>query len=736
MSSIGLVLCFPFTWPPHGDPERVRQAFERTYLPFIATMEEHPVARATVHLTGGLLEWMTDNAPEALRSLVALAQAGRIEVLGGLWGGALLPAVPERDAVGQIQATTRWWRGRHDVRPRGAWLPYCGWDPAAARILGRLGLQYTVLEEAQFHPPVAGDGYYLTEREGQGLALFVSDTQVSWMIPDAEPARVVKALQRRVAAGRKCVTLTIPGEALGAADESVARRCFGSNGWLPTFFKLVAENGNWLKPVTGGTVLDRMRPTDRAWPPPSVSLPVATAALGGTKAGEFEAIVSEMRRHQVPDLVRCGPFLRAGSWEGLLVHHPEVNRLHKRMLRASLDVLRLRSIVRDARGDRDPRFGALEEATLALYKGQLAAAYVVGSDVGAQDPTVRHYAFSSLLRAERLVAFALGEADKLRREQVDYDCDGRAEILVRSQHLGAIVAPSEGGALVELDVWSLPGNVQNVRTRRPETEHEELIQTENLPRIAIEPQAVPATADIEEITETLLDVRELPPLKLAQRNLADHIHPDRHVRSSFVDHFLGPDASLDNTRRGRFPEAGDFVGADYQLLQVEDTPGGGLQVSLARDGMVTEGTALRLVRVSKRYDFHPEMPVVDVRYEIANRYHEPIRTRFAVEFNLGLDGNHGEDMALVVAGVRCPLRSQGEVEGVSEVAVVDQRRGWQVVLHFSTPALLWHHPVETVSRSPKGLSLQFQGTAIVASWPVELWGLERQRLDISMTVES
>lgn len=735
MQSIGLVLCFHQTWPPASGPARLDVAFRRVYLPLIAALDAYPAVRAVVHWSGPLLVWMEAHAPDAFKQVCGLAAQGRIEILGGPWSGALLPALPERDAVGQIQATTRWWKPHPEVRIRGAWLPYTAWDPTVARILGRLGLHYTVLEDTQFHPPVVADGYYLTEREGQALALFVADTRLSALVPEATPKRLLSALAGRAADGVRCVTLTIDGDALGVEDDERAARTLGPDGSIRHLFHELSDNSHWIKLVTFGTVLERMRPTDRAWPGASVSLPVAVAALGGEAGAEFEAIITEMRRHEVVDLVRCAPYLRAGAWEGLLVSHPEINRLHKRMLRASLEVLRLRTTLREGRGEKDPRLVALEEATFALYRGQGGAAYVLGTAIGAQDGAVRAEAWAGLLTAERMISVVLRESDRLRQEQVDYDCDGRAEVLVRTPHLGGIVAPSHGGALVELDAWGLAGNLLNTWTRRAETTHVELARSENLPTL-LRVTPVVTREDAEEVTEAELDLRELPPLRVAEPGLADELHYDRHVRASFLDHFFGPEATLQNLRSGRYPEAGDFCGADYQLLQVDESTEGTLQVVLARDGSVNEGAALRLVRVAKRYVFQRDMPVIDVRYEVANRYHEPVRTRFGVELNLNLDSARSDDLCLEIGGERWALHEWGEATEVTEVSLVDRNRGWRLTLNLDQPARLWFFPVESVSASPRGLRRYFQGTCLVVWWPMELWGMERKRYTLSLSLDA
>lgn len=727
MQSIGVILCVHNTQPP-VPLDALRASVERTWKALVRLLEAYPAVRVSVHFSGMLLEVMETYDPDLLDAVLRLVAEGRVEVVGGLWGGGVFPALPERDVIGQTQAMIRWWRGHQDVRLRGAWLPYLGWDPSAARVLGRLGFQFTVLEAAQFAPPVAPEGYVLTEREGHALALFVTDPRLSALAAEEPADRVVKAIATAAEGGARCVTLVLSGEQLGQLDPEQSERALGAGGWLPGLFEELGRNAHWLKLVSFGAVLDRMRPTERGWPAASISLPVAVSALGGRGAAYHE-LVAEARRTEDPLLQRAASFLRPAAWEQLLGHYPEINRLHKRMLRVSLEVLRLRNVLRDGKGERDPRFSLLEDATLALYRGQVGAAYVLGAECGAQDGPVRDAAWAALISAEHMVAAALGETDRLRFEQVDYDCDGRAEVIVRTPVMGGIVSPALGGSLVELDCWALPGNLMNVRTRRPEPEHEGLLRAEHLPALLNpEPHPVP--------DPVLADVRELPPLRVAEDRLADRIHYDRHPRASFVDRFLGAEATPESFARARFPEVGDFAGADYQLLQAEENDQGSILVSLARDGTVSEGTAHRLVRVAKRYVFQRDLPVVDVRYEVANRYHEPVRGRFGVELNLNLDSTVQPATFLMVDGTRYPLTEPGEIVDAAEIVLVGASRSYRLSLQVQPAGRAWYYPIETVSRSPAGMRRRFQGVCLLLWWPVELWGLERKRVDLSLSLEA
>jgi alpha-amylase len=743
VQNLGLVLCIANTQPPGTTGPEVRRACERAYFPLLDLLDEFPTLKVSMHWSGQILEWMDLHAPERLEQLVKLVQSERVEILGGLHGGAVLPSLPERDAVGQVQVSLRWWRQRADLRVCGAWLPYHAWDPVAPRILGRLGVKYTVMEVAQLGTGASGDGYWLAEREGSILAIFGADPILSRMIPGLSPKKVVDALAARARAGMRVVTVAVRGEDFGAAIDSSSTRAFsGERAWVRRFFAALNDASPWLKLVHFSAALSRLRPSGRVYPPASVQASVAAASLGGSAGVVWQQLLADVRRGTDPSLQRVAPFLRIPGWETTLASSPEVLRLHRRMLRTSREVARLRGLLRDGnRGgdDGDGLLAALDEATAALYRGQNGSAYVHGVDVGAQFGDIRHQAWANLIRAEYGVHIALGDAERLEVEQGDYDGDGRNEVIVRTAALCAFISPSQGGSMTELDSWSLPGNLLNVRTRVGEPHHDAVLRGENLPQIVMEEDdRTTVIIDDEDLTdEVTIDESDRVVRMAGGGDITRRLHYDRHVRGAFVDHFFGPETTLENLRTGRYAEAGDFVGSDYQLLAVNDDSGSDVSVSLARDGNVLEGSALRLVRVVKRYVFPRDVPLFEVKYEIANRYHEPIRTRFAVGIDLNLDSSHGSDIFLETAnGVRVPLTEVGELDELTELSVVDAGRGFRLTLSPRLPARVWHFPLETVSRSPGGITPLFQGVALYFWWPMELWGQEKRRVDLALSLEA
>lgn len=725
LPSIALMLGFSCARPPGAGEAAWRAAVDRVYRPLIELLLATESLRVNLHLPGALLEHLEAHEPVLLEGLVKLVLEKRVEVVLAPQGGALLPAVPERDAVGQLQVALRWWRQHGEVVTRGAWMPYGAWDPALVRLLGRMGFHYTVLDEELLSPPARLDGYHLTEREGTGLAVFPAATSLTLSMLREAPERALERLVPFIRDGARALTVVVSDVHLGVGADQAARRMIGGpESWLRRFVAALVDNAHTVKLAHFAQALDRMRPTDRIYPPAVVTPMVAMAALGAHGDG-WAALLDGARRGEDPALVGAARFLRPIPWDPILAVSPEVHRLHKRMLTASAAVLRLRNHHRDEgnRGD-EGLAEALQDATAALYRGQDASAYVLGVEVGGHHPAVRHEAYRNLIRAEHLVRTALGESGATSVETLDYDVDGRSEILVRTPWLMGVVSPGCGGALIELDSWNLAANVLNIASRRPEAGHEPIRRSENLPALADEHLVV---VDEEEDPGPAV-----PPLA---SGLADRLFYDRHVRASFVDHFLGPEASLDNIRRGRFPEAGDFVGADYAVLRIEEDGDGWQNVALARDGNVVIGDALRLVRVVKRYVFPTDQARVELRYEVGNRYHEPIRTRFAVELGVNLDGRRDAGRFLEVDGLPVELGATSETEDVGEVALVDADLGARIWLTTQQRATLWTHPIETVGRTPNGVEAIYQGMAIWLVWTLELWGQEKRRFQLTLGVD-
>jgi hypothetical protein len=433
-------------------------------------------------------------------------------------------------------------------------------------------------------------------------------------------------------------------------------------------------------------------------------------------------------------------------WEVFLARYPEGNRLHKRVLAGSREVARLAAAARSSQyqstGSELAR--GLERALMMLYQAQAAAVLTHDPWGGIHSGRLRHRCLAMVLRAEHQVARLMGETRRLRVDREDIDCDGREEIAISTPHMLLQIDPALGGALVRFEAIEAGADLCNTLTRRCEAASMALCGGDELPSLVSPSSAGTAGAaavflggaSIEVMDEDEGDTEETPlPAAPPPVRKPPLVGLDRVERAMLLEHFLGPQATLESFARGQHPEIGDFLGADYQVLVAEPRPEEGLAVvGLGRDGAVTEAGISRLIRLVKRLEVQREVPRIDVHYEISNRSPDPCDAWFGVELNLNLDSDLSGGAYLEAGGERADLSAVREFASVGGFAWGDVRRGVRLVVRTSQPARLWHHPILAPCDGAAGPVAEYQGACVLLAWPLPLWGRERHLIDLSLTL--
>lgn len=760
MRQISLILVVYDQLAPGEREERVARAHDRAWRPLLDALDDTPGVRLALHMSGTLTDWMESERSDSLDRLAGLVDRDQVEYLGGSPVGAALQSLPERDATAHLQGTARWAQGRLGARPRGIWHGAGGWDPALPRILARGGMHYTFVERALIETggrDVDGRSpWYIAEREGAAVGVLPLDPRLPALIPWALPRYVAHELKAKALAGERFVVAAIPGESLGLRH-GTRHWCWNADrGWVPTFLRLLKNQVSWLKTLLPRQAIDGQRPGGRVYP--SAGTPSASGmhALPAHLARAWYRTRREIDKGLDPGALRYGRWIVGPSWEAHLSRRDESNQIHKRMLRASATVQRLRRNLRDDKGRQDPaRIQAYEHARGWLYAGQ-SGAVLHGSLAGGIDrPDLRHAAWKSLLTAEDIAREATGEKGAIRHEVQDIDCDGHREVVVTTPHFSIVVRPSMGGAVGELGLWRL-GNLVNGFRREEESWHEGLAFTAQLP-VLVDGSGVVQSGFEEDVDDddSLIDsseevdtvgtvytdqieavaLPEPPPLPAPDGDVAAGLIQDRHHRLLFQEHFLGPGTTLENLRRDQHPQEGDFLDAPYSLLSAERLEGNEVHISMAREGVVNCDGVQRLVRVVKRLVLRRDSPVMDVSYDVANRYREPVRSRFAVELNLGLDGADTDERFLQSGDRRSMLDQDGTWAEVTDVALVLGDLGVRVQIWTGEPATVYFYRTRSLVRTCEGYEEANQGTCLVLAWDLELWGEEKRRFDIYFTID-
>jgi alpha-amylase len=710
MKMINLLLAVHNHQPVGNLEEVFRRSWEEGYDPFLRTLENHPGFRLSLHYSGSLLEWLEENQPNFMGRIRGLVERGQVEILSGGFYEPLLPSIPERDAVGQVRLSNHYLTDKFQVSPQGLWLAERVWSPVLPKVLAPSGLKYTLLDDSHFRYAGFPDedifGYYVTECEGYTLSIFPSNKRLRYTIPFRSPEETLDILRRYATdSGDLAVTYADDGEKFGIWPGT--HRWVYREKWLEKFIRTLEENREWIRLLTFGEYLEQFPPQGRAYLPPASYDEMMEWALPPLSAIAYEDLLEEVKREKRYEKYR--PYLRGGIWENFLVKYPESNHMHKKMLRVSQKVHRALQSKFISPKDFPP-----PPALRSLWRAQDSCAYWHGLFGGLHLNYLRHAVYQNLIAAERLAeVLERGGGKFLHQETFDLDMDLQPEVLVTTPDLGAVLKPSYGGALLELDYRPKRFNLTDVLTRRPEPYHRKLKKNQTNAGV---PSPRPKTQEVEEA-----------------------LFYDWYNRYSFLDHFLGEGATFDQFRRCQYPELGDFVNQPYALTAIEEFNGHGtMRISLQRKGSLWKREGRVPLDTVKRFLFYRDQARMEVDYEITNRGPAEIRLWFGVEVNLTLLAGDHPQRKFLFPGLTVEDRrlcSSGAIPELEELRLRDEAEGFEVSLSLSPKGQLWRFPLETVSRSESGIQRTFQGTVLLFHWLFSLKPEESKSLGVHAALE-
>jgi 4-alpha-glucanotransferase len=651
------------------------EATERAYRPFLELVRRRPDVRLSVHCTGSLLAWLRAHARKTFDLLGETVSAGQVELLTGGFYEPILAILPDADKRGQIQRLTEYLAREFGVRARGMWLAERVWEPHLPKALREAGVEFVLVDDSHFalaglDPETLG-GYYMTEEQGQTLAVFPISQRLRYLIPFAEVDKTLEYLEARRGAV-PALTVVDDGEKFGAwpgTYEHVYR-----DGWLERFFDRLAATP-WLRPSTFSDVLDRVPAAGRVY------LPTASyREMGEWALPSAAATALERARHALgSDAGELASLLRGGFWRGFLVKYPEVADIYWKMLRVS-------TAMAEAERHR-PNDPTLRSARESLWRGQANDAYWHGVFGGCYLPHLRRAVKSALLEAERGLDGTVGVSVGAR--SVDADGDGADEVLVRTPELAVTVAPARGGSVTELAYLPRTLDLADVLTRRPEAYHAQLTAD------AAQRQAGPRT------------IHDAPGHK--ETGLAARLAYDPFRRASLLDGLFAPGEPLDAV--APWTSAQPALGGIRLSHAIERTDVG-VTVTLTSEDGAAAGLVKRL-----------RVGAATLRAEY--RIPTPQPARWAVQWNLALTAGDAPGRYLTLPD-RPSLASTGQRDDVDTVTLVDEWIGVRAQLAWSAGAVLAWGPVETVSASEGGFERIYQGLALLLTWPIdagtpELW---------------
>ena len=683
-------------------------AYQDSYRAFLDVFEDYTNLPIALHTSGSLMEWIAARHPEYLDRLAALVAAGRLEIVGGAFYEPILTMIPPRDRVGQIRRYAEWLSDRFATPINGMWIPERVWEQSLTSDLAEAGVKYTVLDD--FHFKNAGlhedqlHGYYITENDGQILSVFPGSERLRYTIPFREPQETIDYL-RPIAEQQPGAVVVFgdDGEKFGVWPGT--KELVYENGWLRRFLDALVENRSWLSVVTPTEALDQVPPLGKVYIPEGSYREMTEWALPTERLKEFI-----QRKHHWEHEGRWQevvPFVRGGYWRNFKVKYPETNEMYSRMQMVSrrLHELTSDSGKPDARSNGNGKQSAerssaeslIDQARAELYRGQCNCGYWHGAFGGAYLPHLRNAVFRHLIAAENLLDAAehrgLAEGDEpwVELTTEDYNFDARPEVRLASNRLIALIAPSQGGHLYELDVRPICHNLLATLTRREEAYHDSVRAGES-----------GASVDVASIHDRVV---------FKQKDLDQRLQFDRHPRKALVDHFYPADVCAAAVSAGEYEELGDFVTGAYEAkLRRNPTR---MQAQLTRKGRLGE----RAIQVTKGLTLEAGGQNLRIAYVIEGLPPGEL-VHFGVEFNFaglpsGCEDRYFHDAHRNSLG---QLGSHLDIKGVDNISLADEWLGIDIELHSDQPMHVWTFPIETVSQSEGGFELVHQSVVVHPHW--------------------
>src|SRR4030042_5923698 len=238
-------------------------------------------------------------------------------------------------------------------------------------------------------------------------------------------------------------------------------------------------------------------------------------------------------------------------------------------------------------------------------------------------------------------------------------------------------------------------NILNTLTRRREGYHQRLLEVQ------------------KESTEgKLRTIHEIFDSK--ENELDRYLHFDRYRRTSFLDHFIAEPMDFESFRRCQHIDEGYLLGGIYGIHISKGRKS--REILFYRDGRLYRNGREYPVRLEKRYIPSLDRSILKAVYQISYGSDERKRTNFGIEFNINLLAGNAPDRYYDIPGHRLEdrrLASLGELKDVSEVRLINEWDGMEVVLRTDRSCNLWRFPVETVSLSESGFEKIFQGSCLL-----------------------
>ncbi len=615
--------------------------YENSYKLLLEVFKKYSSLHFTVHISGPLLFYMLDHHPEWISEMAKLGDYWTIEFLAGSLAESIIPLLPIEDRYLQIKEYISLFEKHFGYKPRGMWLPERVYEPSLPRPLSENGIEYVLVDDSTLYR--AGhsheDSYYawLTEDGGHPLKVFFIEAGLRYVLPWKTSEEVLSYMvQRGDENGDRVLVWGSDAEKFGEwRDPGWAQ------WWLNDFLSKLLTNMDAIRMVHPSEYLKQY----------------GVRGLLYLPTGSYDKMLEWSN----------------GFFRNFLIKYIENNNMHKKILYVRSKLVKAGKVP--------------YEAWISYLLGQCNDAFWHGLFGGIYLIHLRQAIYENLIRAERIAEEYMdyySSRDRIVRI-IDFDYDGKKEIIYETPHLNAYFKPSDGGTLFELDVKDegIEHNLQDTMTRYHE------------PYIA-----------------------------------GMGFNPDWYRRVSLRIHLWDPYTGLwDWINNTPFKDQSDLALKEHKVVL---EPSGEL-VMRTIGAHYVYGLEPATVIVEKRVTIREK--TLTTTYMLKNKGARPINAKIGFEYHISpkIDReNHKGELGYIVNNELHDIYR--EWSGAANEVTIQGSAYPPITLRSSGTDLLWIAPLNMPAQTEKGMKQVFQGLGIMFLNPIVLKGGDQVRVTIELKV--
>ncbi len=673
---------------PVGNLHRVFEwAYDQCYRHIIDVLEAHPGISMSLHISGPLLDWLIDNKPKHIDQIIKLVKNGQIEVVGGAYYEPIASVLRTEDALGQILLMQNKWKDLCGVKPKGMWVAERVWEPSLPLILSDAEVEYVVLDDEHFfsagiNKKAPLTGYYTTDRQGKRVAVFPSDKGLRYRIPYQTPERTIDYIREIAKDSTEplCITYGDDGEKFGVWPESY--RSVIEEKWLDRFFSSLSSSQDVLRTTTLSESFETLPSNGLMYLPTASYSEMLEWAMPAESIIDYEKLKNHVTHND--DIKDLSKFVKGGFWDNFLVKYPESNHIHKRNIFLSQRISDAKKKIPAQSFDR---------VIHGLYKSQCNCAYWHGLFGGVYLAHLRHGLWENFIDSEKTLDEVLNSKHEVKKQ--DINMDGRDELYYSNPVYSVMVDPELYGSAIDIAYRPANFNILNTLARRKEAYHHKMKKMSERPE---------SNGEVKSIHDADVYIQD---------DAFDGFAYDRYRRTSFIEHIVPIDTSLDDLKLQRYSEIIPAGQNPYSIKRVSKD-----SFTLKKDCMIKMNDIEIPLQMDKTYSFFNTNFEVDLGLFNGSPDYE-LEFMVLMESNINLLSPHDKERQVLIDGVKggFDLASQG-VAKTKKITFVDKYLSYNIHCSVDREAQLFRYPVETISVGEHGGEKVFQGTCFVWGIPV------------------